>query len=551
MSPLWHFCISLNFQLLLHLFLLLTIATFKSLTMFLFFVNIVGHMPSQTSGGMNVLVVGTDDVKGSKRSDVIAVVHFNEQEKKVRLLSVPRDTRVNIPDVGISKINHAYAHGGIKLLKQTVSEFLSIPIHKYFIVKADGVEQMINTIGGVKVMIKNDMVYDDFAGNLHIDFKAGEKVLDGNDTIKYLRYRNDSKGDIGRIARQQEVMTQLFDQVFNLKTLIITPKLLSLFNRSIKTDISIGQMSKWLNHFIENSSNVDFATYTIPGTIRIIDGVSYWRPNMVYLDKLITKTFDNFVPVVDKSTPKPERKYISKQQIKRFNQQIQLDKKQLIKQKAGVKIEVLNGNGFAGVATKAAKFLNQNNLRVVRINNSESFNYESTVIVDWKGNLQKSMQLAKLLQIDESNIVVYDRKDKPLDITLVLGKDLSNDYLAGLDNEKEIDLFINEFSERKAENIVVVDLEPSEHPMTDQLIIASALNDVHLKSLVDSILRFYKKNKAEAFQELDYFGASGKPESRWVILDFNDIIIHIMDQEIREQYDFDNLFAAYENYRYH
>ena len=92
---------------------------------------------------------------------------------------------------------------------------------------------------------------------------------------------------------------------------------------------------------------------------------------------------------VDKSTPKPERKYISKQQIKRFNQQIQLDKKQLIKQKAGVKIEVLNGNGFAGVATKAAKFLNQNNLRVVRINNSESFNYESTVIVDWKGNLQK------------------------------------------------------------------------------------------------------------------------------------------------------------------
>ena len=83
---------------------------------------------------------------------------------------------------------------------------------------------------------------------------------------------------------------------------------------------------------------------------------------------------------------------------------------------------------------------------MVRINNSESFNYESTLIVDWKGNLEKSMQLAKLLQIDESNIVVYDRKDKPLDITLVLGKDLSNDYLAGLKNneKREIDLFINE-----------------------------------------------------------------------------------------------------------
>ena len=138
-----------KFSILITFIVLLTIATFKSLTMFLFFVNFVGHLPDHTSGGMNVLVVGTDDVKGSKRSDVIAVVHFNEQEKKVRLLSIPRDTRVSIPEVGISKINHAYAHGGITLLSQTVSEFLSIPIHKYFIVKADGVEQMIDTIGGV------------------------------------------------------------------------------------------------------------------------------------------------------------------------------------------------------------------------------------------------------------------------------------------------------------------------------------------------------------------------------------------------------------------
>ena len=112
------------------------------------------------------------------------------------------------------------------------------------------------------------------------------------------------------------------------------------------------------------------------------------------------------------------------------------------------------------MATKVTK-LSIKIILKIRINNSESFNYESTVIVIEKGNLQKSMQLAKLLQIDESNIVVYDRKDKPLDITAVLGKDLSNDYLAGLDNEKEIDLFINEFSERKAENIVVVDLELS------------------------------------------------------------------------------------------
>ena len=69
--------------------------------------------------------------------------------------------------------------------------------------------------------------------------------------------------------------------------------------------------------------------------------------------------------------------------------------------------------------------------------------------------------------------------------------------------------------------------------------------------MVDGVVRCYKDHKKDKLKALDFFGASGKPESRWVILDFNHVLIHIMEKELRSQYDFDNLFADYENYRYH
>jgi ribosome-associated protein len=114
-----------------------------------------------------------------------------------------------------------------------------------------------------------------------------------------------------------------------------------------------------------------------------------------------------------------------------------------------------------------------------------------------------------------------------------------------------IDLLINEVNERKGEDVLYVHIASNQHPIADNIIVVSALNDIHLKSLVDGLIRFYKDRKNDAFKELDYFGVSGKPESKWVILDFNNLLIHVMDKDIRSSYDIDKLFADYENYRYH
>ena len=115
----------------------------------------------------------------------------------------------------------------------------------------------------------------------------------------------------------------------------------------------------------------------------------------------------------------------------------------------------------------------------------------------------------------------------------------------------ELNVFIEQLSEKKGENILLVDIEAGSHPICDHIIVASAANRIHLSAMVDALKRCFKEHKAGELNELDFFGLSGTPESNWVILDFNHILIHIIEKELRQQYDFDNLFAQYDSYRYH
>ncbi len=391
--------------------------------------QLLSLIPYNPQYGKNILVVGIDEVDGTKRSDSIVVVHINPNEGQVRALSIPRDTRVSIDKVGVSKINHAYAFGKIKLLKKTVSEFLSIPIHNHVVISSSGVEKIIDEVGGVTIEIGETMVYDDYASGLHINFPKGEKYLNGEDLIKFLRFRNNAQGDIGRITRQQEVFKLLFEKIFKFRTLVMSPKVIAIFLSSVKTDLNIVDINQYLKLFLnaKEFNNIDF--YTVPGSIRLIDGVSYWRPDIVYLDNLISKTFVDYKQINESDDTKA---YISSKQISRVSQQLEIDKKQEIINNTQLSVEVLNGNGYKGVAKNAADFLTENGLLVKNVGNSQSFNYESTLIVDWKGNVENSMKLANLLQVKPENIIIYNRQDKPLDITLVLGKDWTLGYLKGL-----------------------------------------------------------------------------------------------------------------------
>ena len=104
---------------------------------------------TEASGTINILLTGIDDVQGGRRADAIAFVVVDIDRKIVRVMSIPRDTRVQIPGRGWEKAAHAYAYGGIPLLRETIVNYLGLPINYYLLVNYDSFPSIVDLIGGV------------------------------------------------------------------------------------------------------------------------------------------------------------------------------------------------------------------------------------------------------------------------------------------------------------------------------------------------------------------------------------------------------------------
>ncbi|MEM7595038.1 MAG: LCP family protein, partial [Cyanobacteria bacterium P01_A01_bin.83] len=146
-------------------------------------------------------------------SDSMLLLRFDPQAEKVSVLSIPRDTRVYINGHGVRKINHANEYGGPALTASVTSELLGgINIDRYVRVNVQGVEKLIDALGGVTVNVPKDMKYNDFSQHLYIDLKKGIQHLDGDKAMQFLRYRYDNYGDISRVQRQQMLMRSAVEQ---------------------------------------------------------------------------------------------------------------------------------------------------------------------------------------------------------------------------------------------------------------------------------------------------------------------------------------------------
>ena len=137
-------------------------------------------------------------------TDTMLLLRFNPETKKVSVLSVPRDTRTEIPGHGVTKINAANAFGGPPLAARAASELLGgVGIDRYLTLNVQGVEALVDALGGVTVHVPKDMKYRDDSQHLYINLKEGRQKLNGAQTLQLLRFRQDEYGDIGRIQRQQ------------------------------------------------------------------------------------------------------------------------------------------------------------------------------------------------------------------------------------------------------------------------------------------------------------------------------------------------------------
>lgn len=230
----------------------------------------------------NILLLGVDsngshtDPWTGTRSDTIVLLNVDPKTRSVNAISIPRDSKVYLPDdFGVQKINAAHALGGIQLTKKTVEETLGVKVDRYIIVSDQAVEKLVDALGGVPIYVEKNMHYNDYSGNLHVNLTKGENVLDGRNAVCYLRFRHDALGDIGRTQRQQWFLRGLLTKVQTPQAIPKIPAVLNVASTYVKTDLSLYEMSQYAAMAKSfDISKIEVAT--LPGGPNRKGSTSYW-----------------------------------------------------------------------------------------------------------------------------------------------------------------------------------------------------------------------------------------------------------------------------------
>ena len=231
----------------------------------------------------NILLLGVDsngegigNIWEGTRSDTIIIVNIDPRTRSINAISIPRDSKVYLPDnKGIQKINSAHALGGVELVKKTLKETFGIKIDKYIIVHDEAVEKIVDTLGGIPIYVEKPMKYHDYAGKLHINLDRGNTVLNGKQAIGYLRYRKDGLGDIGRTQRQQWFLRSLFEKLHSPQVITKIPEVLNICNTYVKTDMSFYELSQYAA-FARSVDENKIELATLPGAPNQRGYISYW-----------------------------------------------------------------------------------------------------------------------------------------------------------------------------------------------------------------------------------------------------------------------------------
>lgn len=252
-----------------------------------------------TSDPFAMVVIGMDSrpETGSLNTDVLIVAVVEPENKKVTMLSLPRDTVVAVPGHSqYRKINAVYALGesirhseekknkpisetGSSLLKKTIQGLLGIPVKHYVMVDFNGFVKIIDELGGIEVDVERRLIYHDPTDGTVIDLQKGLQVLNGEQALGYVRHRMDDRGskyyssDFDRNRRQQIVVTKVVDKMKSFNGITKIFDILDIAGDHIKTDFPKEKIKGLAKDFITISSS----------DITILETGAYW-------DSVILKT---------------------------------------------------------------------------------------------------------------------------------------------------------------------------------------------------------------------------------------------------------------------
>lgn len=231
-----------------------------------------------------VLVLGRD-TGGGGNTDTMLLASYDVTNQKATVMSIPRDTMVNVP-WDIKKINSVYNYygggdKGIQALYKEIAQLVGFEPDYQVIVEWDAVGAIVEAMGGVYYDVPRNMNYDDPYQDLHIHFKKGLQHLSGQQSMEVVRFRhnNDNTGyggrqDIGRIGTQQAFLKAVAQKLMKLENV---PAMAETFLKYVKTDLTLGNLV-WLANEALGMGGMDAISFaTLPG-----DGTGWYKGMSVY-----------------------------------------------------------------------------------------------------------------------------------------------------------------------------------------------------------------------------------------------------------------------------
>ncbi len=340
---------------------------------------------------INILLLGNDTRGEDKgRADTIIIMRFNPKTDKAVLISIPRDTRVKIPDHSYNRINAAYMLGGAELMIRTVEDFTGIDMHHYVMVDFKGFQEIVDALGGVEVYVEKRM--RDSSIKLSLD--PGYQRLDGKTALKYVRFRHDAHGDFGRIERQQKFMKAILSESIRIKSVFKIPELAGIVAENTRSDMSIGEMIS-LGRQFSGLQDDDLDGVMLPGTPDMRSGVSYVIPDEKEIDEILYRV-KNDLPL-DGELP---ANFIR-------NEDVALD--------------IRNGCGVVGKARELSDRLEQRGFKIENISDANRSDYEETLIIYASDAKNKADKVSSYLTFAE---VLKDdgQYNFTTDILIIIGK---------------------------------------------------------------------------------------------------------------------------------
>ena len=221
----------------------------------------------------SVLLLGIDtgalNRYGQGRSDSIMVVTVNPAKKQTTVVSIARDTYVDIVGHGTQdKINHAYAFGGAAMSMDTVQKYLDIPIQHYVTMNMRAIKDLVDVIGGIEV--ENDLAFE----NSGFTFNQGKISLNGDQTLAFTRMRyDDPRGDYGRQERQRMVVKAVAEKFLSVYGVSKYREVLQALSENMKTDLDQNAVQQIMLNYRDAFNNVKMDQ--LQGTGFMKDGISY------------------------------------------------------------------------------------------------------------------------------------------------------------------------------------------------------------------------------------------------------------------------------------